>query len=129
MNHVCDSIAEAGEMTQILLFLVVFAKVAELVGNLERIIVNPFDNAEKGKEESEEAEENAAADYEAQTAYDEMISLIDKLNKLRILPSALSFIVQEIPFTSQSSKSRVILEFQHEHIASIPCIGPASSAA
>lgn len=99
---------------EILLFLVVFSNIGLAVQALERASMkkNPtHEHGEHGDEEKEEEEEqsdeDAAAEYEANAAMEEFMAVVNELIARNVVKTTLLYIIHKIPYTSQSTKSRV----------------------
>ena len=83
-----------------MLFLIVVSSLAENAQSAEKIIVH--------SEEAEKTDEEVAEEYEINSIFSELSLLVTKLNET-MLPRMLQLIVVSIPYTSQSSKSRVVV--------------------
>ena len=95
---------------EILLFLVILSNLGMAVQSLERVSVKKeHTNNEEGTEE-EQSDEDAAAEFAANSAMEEFMVIIQKLSSMNVINTTLLYIIHKIPFTSQSTKSRVHCE-------------------
>ena len=92
-------------MTEILLFLVIISEVVVKVQDMEKIVV-------KKDETAELTEEEKAEEYVIESTMTEFECLMAQLNQSKLMQRALLYMIHQIPFTSQSTKSRVFQVFQ-----------------
>ena len=64
-------------------------------------------DGEKEEEEEEQSDEDAAAEYEANAAMEEFMAIVNELIARDVVKMTLLYIIHKIPYTSQSTKSRV----------------------
>lgn len=62
---------------------------------------------EEKEEEEEQSDEDAAAEYEANAAMEEFMAVVNELIARNVVKTTLLYIIHKIPYTSQSTKSRV----------------------
>ena len=84
-----------------MLFLIIVSSLAESAQSAEKIVVH-------SEEAEEKTDEEVAEEYEINSIFSELSLLVTKLNET-MLPRMLQLIVVSIPYTSQSSKSRVVV--------------------
>lgn len=99
-QQLCSAFAP-GEEVKKMLFLIIVSSLAESAQSTEKIVVH-------SEEAEEKTDEEVAEEYEINSIFSELSILVTKLNET-MLPRMLQLIVVSIPYTSQSSKSRVVV--------------------
>ena len=80
------------------------------VQGLERVSGKKENTNNDEEAEEEQSDEDAAAEFAANSAMEEFMAIIQKLSSMNVIDTTLLYIIHKIPFTSQSTKSRVHCE-------------------